>query len=140
MLLNFEQPFNFLFCAKGFDSPLAHSNPSPGLWFGSDTRARAHCWNTGQLSSRCLFLNRVAARSHIAASQPWATANSKWRPGLATAWLELVAAQGWRPTFDTSDQVRPREAFTIIMPYQRENVYQRVNPHSAVVRAALQCA
>ncbi len=121
LLLTLEQPFSFLFCAKGFNSPQAHSNPSPGLWFGSDTRARAHCWNTGQLSSSCLFLNWVAVRSHTAASssQPWATAKSKWRPGTATAWLERVAAQGQRPTFDTSDQVRPREDFLFSFLWER---------------------
>ena len=43
LLLNFVQPFRFLFCAKGFNSPPAHSNPSqpqpggPGPRFGSDT-------------------------------------------------------------------------------------------------------
>ncbi len=48
--------------------PLKSEPDGPGLRFGSDTRA--HCLNTGQLSSRCRFLNRVVVRRHIAASQP----------------------------------------------------------------------
>ena len=36
LLRNFEQLFNFLFCAKGFNSPPAHSNPSQAAWaYGS---------------------------------------------------------------------------------------------------------
>ncbi len=62
--LIFEPLFNLLFCAKGFNS----TPDGLGLRFGSDTRA--HCLNTGQLSSRCLFLNRVAVHRHVAASQP----------------------------------------------------------------------
>ncbi len=119
LLLNFKQPFGFFFVRKVLipHRASAHSNPSPRLWFGSDTRARAHCWNTGQLYSCCLFLNRVAVRRHTAASssQLWVTAKSKWLPGPATAWLERLAAQGRRPTFDTCDQVRPREDFLFFL-------------------------
>ena len=61
------QLFNLLFCAKGFNS--TQSEPDgPGLRFGSDTRA--HCLNTGQPSSRCLFLNRVAVHCYVAATKP----------------------------------------------------------------------
>ena len=47
--------------------PLKSKPDCPGLQFWSDTRA--HCLNTGQPSSRCLFLNRVAVHRHVAASQ-----------------------------------------------------------------------
>jgi hypothetical protein len=81
--------------------------------------------STGQLelSSSCLFLNQVlyVATLHLPSrdSKPsLTTAKSKWRPCPATAWLERVAAQGWRQTFDTSlsDQVRPRDDFSIVIP------------------------
>ncbi len=72
MPLNFEQLFNFLFCAKVL-IPLESEQDGPGLQFGSDTRGHRDCLNlnTGQLepSSRCLFLNRVAVSHHIAAPQ-----------------------------------------------------------------------
>ena len=39
----------------------------------------AHCTATGQLSSRCLFLNRAAVRRHISASKPFFTAGMGFR-------------------------------------------------------------
>ena len=94
LLLNFVQPFRFLFCAKGFNSPPAHSNPSQA--------ARAHgsgvTQPTGQCSSRGLFLNQAVLHCSFqleAVSKPsLASAKSKWRPVPAMAWLERVAASG----------------------------------------------
>jgi hypothetical protein len=95
--LNFGQLFNILFCVKGFNSTqirarrpgptvLEHACPLP---------------EPGQLSSRCQFLNRVAVRRHIAASQQCFKAKLGYckiqmaaRPGPATAWLERVVVQG----------------------------------------------
>ena len=95
LLLFFEQPFTLLFWSKGFNFPPAHSKfkpGGPGPRFGSDT---AHCLNTGQLSSRCLFLNRALLYCNFQAvlSSYYVKAEkSIWRPVPATAWLELVAA------------------------------------------------
>ena len=101
MPLNFGQLFNLLFCAKGFNS--TQSEPDgPGLRFGSDTRA--HCLNTGQPSSRCLFLNRVAVHRHVAASQQCFKAKLGYhkiqmaaRPGDGMAGVDCGPAHGRRP-------------------------------------------
>jgi hypothetical protein len=71
--------FSIFFFAERFNSQLSHSNPSQtARAYGSGvTLTRAHrdsdCLNlnTGQLelSSRCLFLNRLAVRRHIAGSK-----------------------------------------------------------------------
>ena len=98
--LNFGQLFNLLFSAKGFNS--TQSVPDgPGLRFGNDTHA--HCLNTGQLSSRCLFLNRVAVHCYVAASEQCFKAKLGYhkiqvaarRPGDGMA--GATVAQGRRP-------------------------------------------
>ena len=71
--------FSIFFFVERFNSQLSHSNPSQtARAYGSGvTLTRAHrdsdCLNliTGQLelSSRCLFLNRLAVRRHIAGSK-----------------------------------------------------------------------
>ena len=111
LLLNFVQPFRFLFCAKGFNSPPAHSNPSQA--------ARAHCSGvtqpTGQCSSRGLFLNQALLHCSFQAVLHCVKADSEFGfreiwPVPAMAWLERVVACARR--FDTSDQVRPRQEFS----------------------------
>jgi len=88
----------------------------------------------------------VAVRRHIAASKPCflslAIAKFKLLPGPATrtAWLERVAAQGRRRTFDTSDQVRLHQEITRLIPSKIQATYHGVNAPSAAVRAASQCA
>ena len=92
LLLNFVQPFRFLFCAKGFNSPPAHSNPSQA--------ARAHgsgvTQPTGQCSSRGLFLNQAVL---IAASNLKQCQSRVWLPrnpngGPSRLWHGW---SGWRP-------------------------------------------
>ena len=149
--------------------PLKSVPDGPGLRFGSDTRA--HCLNTGQLSSRCgaayfsigwlymatfqlpsrasnglgvtltrahrdsdclnlntgqlelssccLFLNRLAVRRHIAGSNlcfparlPPNPSGCPARPGPATAWPKGLR----RWTLDTSDQVRLHQKITRHIP------------------------
>ena len=117
LLLNFVQPFRFLFCAKGFNSPPAHSNPSQA--------ARAHgsgvTQPTGQCSSRGLFLNRAllhcsfqAVLHCVKAEFGFREIQMAARPGYGMA----GAGGGLRQTFDTSDQVslRPRQEFGKLIP------------------------
>jgi hypothetical protein len=81
--------------------PLKSVPDGPGLRFGSDTRA--HCLNTGQLSSRCLFLNRVAVHCYVAASQPC------FKAKLGYHKIQVAAR---RPGDGMArDQVEPREYF-----------------------------
>jgi hypothetical protein len=109
----FVQPFRFLFCAKGFNSPPAHSNPSQA--------ARAHCSGvtqpTGQCSSRGLFLNRAllhcsfqAVLHCVKAEFGFREIQMAARPGYGMA--ASGAGGGLRQTFNTSDQVRPRQEFS----------------------------
>jgi hypothetical protein len=93
--------------------PLKSEPDCPGLLFRSDTCA--HCSNTGQLSSRCLFLNRVAVRRHIAASQQCfkqvqSQAGLLQNPNGCLA-RRLHGWSGWLRRAGASDQVKPRENF-----------------------------
>ena len=53
--------------------------PARGDGLGVTRFVCAHCTATGQLSSRCLFLNRAAVRRHISASKPCFTAGMGFR-------------------------------------------------------------
>ncbi len=50
-------------------------------------RGRAHCTSTGELSHRCMFLNRASVRRHIAALKPCRDANM----GIREILLEVRA-------------------------------------------------
>ena len=94
--------------------PLKSEQDGPGLRFGSDTRdclnlnlALANLKSPAAAYFSIGWLYVATLQDPSRASKPsLATAKSKLRPGPATAWLERVAAQGRRWTFDTSDQVR----------------------------------
>ena len=136
----FVQPFRFLFCAKGFNPPPAHSNRSQA--------ARANCSGvtqpTGQCSSRGLFLNRAllhcsfqAVLHCVKAEFGFREIQMAARPGYGMA--ASGAGGGLRQTFDTSDQVRPRQEFssyTVKINLVCQGGYAR----SVVVWTALQCA
>ncbi len=79
---------------------------------------RAHCLNTGHLSSRCLFLNQVAVRRHIAAPQLCFDAKLGYHE-IQMAALPcdgMAGAGGGAGPFDTSNQVRLLQEFTRLMP------------------------
>ena len=56
---------------------LGTAQPGPGL--GATRYVCAHCTATGELSSRCLFLNRASVRRHIAASKNCRAADLGYR-------------------------------------------------------------
>ncbi len=81
----------------------------------------AHCTSTGKLSSHGLFLNRAAARRHIAASKPCHAADV----GIRTIQVEearagdvMAGAGGPCRTSDTSVQVMciPSSASILLIP------------------------
>jgi hypothetical protein len=57
-------------------------------------QGRAHCTSTGELSHRCMFLNRASVRRHIAASKPSRGANMGIREILLEARAGDVMAGG----------------------------------------------
>ncbi len=57
-------------------------------------RGRAHCTLTGELSHRCMFLNRASVRRHITASKPCRDANMGIREILLEALAGDVMAGG----------------------------------------------
>ena len=144
--------YSIFFFVERFNSPLSgesHSNPSqtarPGAYGqGSDTRAHRDCLNLNLPPDFSIGWLYVATLQHPSrASKPsLAIAKFKLLPGPATrtAWLERVAAQGRRLTFDTSDQVRLHQEITRLILSQIQATYHSVNARSAAVRAASQCA
>ncbi len=69
----YDEQCTYLVIFAVVSTSLKSKPEAPGLLFGSDSRGHRDClnFNTGQLelSSRCLFLNRVNVRRHIAAPQ-----------------------------------------------------------------------
>jgi hypothetical protein len=66
-------------------------------------RGRAHCTSTGELSHRCMFLNRASVQRHIAASKPCRDANMGIREILLEARAGDVMSGGGGAAGPTPD-------------------------------------
>ena len=65
---------------------------APGLGCPATRFVCAKCTETGQLSSRCLFLSRAAVLRHIAASKPCRAAKLGFREIQVDVWTSDVMA------------------------------------------------
>ncbi len=94
-------------------SVLAAGSAAPGLGCPANRFVCAKCTETGQLSSRCLFLSRAAVLHHIAASKPCrASKLGFWEIQVDVRTSDVMSGAGGggavrdpRPTFDISQKV-----------------------------------
>ncbi len=100
-------------------------------------RGRVHCTSTGELSHRCMFLNRASVLRHIASSKPCRDARMGIREILLEALAGDVMAGGGgaagpapdvqhQPAGDVQAEIR----YNIYIPYKHS---QSINTRGLVV-------